>query len=298
MNRSRYRFPGQRAGLTLTELLVTLAIIGVLIGLLLPAVQKVREAANRMTCRNNLKQIGLAFHHHENVLGFFPTGGWEWSTPPAYLNGQPATGEPQQAGWGFQILPYLEGDNAWKGGQATNDIGRVLVAIGTPNRVFFCPSRRSPGTVTFYDPDYLGGRQVTCAQTDYAASNLEGTGVVRRRFPTRVADIADGTSNTLMVGDKRLNLSRLGQPNYDDYTGYTTGFDHETVRRTTRPPAPDYYGNEIDTGDERFGSSHPGKFNEVFADGSVRSIPYSIDQSIFRYLGDKSDGHVIGINEF
>jgi prepilin-type N-terminal cleavage/methylation domain-containing protein/prepilin-type processing-associated H-X9-DG protein len=278
-----------RLGFTLIELLVVIAIIGVLIGLLLPAVQKVREAAARMQCQNNLKQIGLAFHNHHDQLRYFPTGGWDWWYTPSYANGSPLVGEYQQAGWGFQILPYLEQDNVWKAG--------AVVAVGTPIKTFFCPSRRGPQTVVFSDPAYQGGTPTTTALCDYAAANWEETGVVRYRHPTRMADITDGTSNTLLAGDKRLNRAKLGQPQADDDTGYASGFDADVIRMTTRPSAPDYNAPTGD-GDMRFGSSHTGVFNAVFADGSVHSLAYSISPDTFRCLGDKADGQVINSNDY
>jgi prepilin-type processing-associated H-X9-DG protein len=136
------------------------------------------------------------------------------------------------------------------------------------------------------------------ALCDYAASNLEGTGVVRRTFPNRILDITDGTSSTLMVAEKRMNKTLLGQPQTDDYIGYTCGFDDETVRLTSLAPAPDFTGSPPLDGGKVFGSSHPGRFNAVFADGSVHSISYAIDPLLFSYLGNKSDGQVINASDF
>jgi prepilin-type N-terminal cleavage/methylation domain-containing protein/prepilin-type processing-associated H-X9-DG protein len=276
-----------RSGLTLIEVLVVLAILGVLVGLFLPAVQKVRETVASTQCKNNLKQIGLAFQTHHDTLGYFPAGGWEWWTPPNYINGSPAVGVQQQGGWGFQVLPYLEGDNAWKNG--------AVVAIGAIQKVFFCPSRRNPQTLTFqdeYTPPLTLTTDITHALCDYAASNLEGTGVVQQYYPTRFAEITDGTSSTLLVGDKRLNLQDLGQNQPDDNEGYTVGWDEDTVRYTDRTPMPDYRASN-GAGQQRFGSSHPSRFNTVFADGSVHSLSYDIDATVFRYLGNRSDGQVI-----
>ncbi|HXG08645.1 MAG TPA: DUF1559 domain-containing protein [Gemmataceae bacterium] len=288
--------PLSRRGFTLIELLVVIALIGVLLALLLPAVQKVREAANRVSCQNNLRQIGVAFHHHHTQLGFFPTGGHEWWSTPTYINGQPAVGEKQEAGWGFQILPYIEAENVWRGGGAASNADRIRIAVGTPNKLFFCPSRRAPQTVVFQFPGYFNDQAAVCALCDYAASNWELTGVVRQYIPTRIADITDGTANTLLVGEKRLNLRFLGQVQKDDDTGYASGWDPDVIRQTELPPLPDYNGPTSD-GERHFGASHPDRFNAVFADGSVRPISYSISPIIFQYLGDRSDGQPINADD-
>lgn len=283
MYRFRSRSLAERDAFTLIELLVVIAVIGVLVALLLPAVQKVRESANRIECTNHLKQFGIAFHNHHGQLGYFPSGGWGPNYAPTYFSGNPAVGAEQQAGWGFQILPYVEGDAAWKAGP--------LVAIGTPNKVFFCPSRRAPQTVTYLDsyvPPLTGGN-ITHALCDYAASNKEGTGVVMQFTPNRVADITDGTSNTLLVSEKRLNLAFLGQAQQDDNQGYTCGWNNDTVRKTGRPPAQDFSAPFGD-GAGLFGSSHPGGINALLADGSVRVISFNISQATFRLVGSRNDG--------
>jgi prepilin-type N-terminal cleavage/methylation domain-containing protein len=276
-----------RRGFTLIETLIVIAISAVLLGIAIPSVQRAREAALRLRCENNLKQIGIAFHLHHDQLHFFPTGGWDWSSPPNYIAaGQPCTGADQQAGWGFQILPYLEAENIWRAG--------AEVAIATPNPVFFCPLRRPPQTVTYgdeYDPPVTGGDLVH-ALCDYAASNEEGTGVVRQFTPVQIDQITDGTSMTLMVAEKRLNLALLGTNQPDDGEGYTSGWDEDTICSTTVAPMLDYKGGTWDE-ERRFGSSHPLLFNALIADGSVHRIAYTIDLTIFQYLGSINDGHVI-----
>jgi prepilin-type processing-associated H-X9-DG protein len=277
--------------------LVVLAIIAVLVGLLLPAVQKVREAANRARCANNLKQIGLAFQNHHSTFGYFPTGGWYSWTPPTFV-GAPLVGAAQQAGWGFQILPYIEADATWRGGGGTTDAQRAVTAIGATNPLFFCPSRRPPQAVTYGDnylPPLTGGK-ITHALCDYAASNKDGTGAVQQFEPVAMKDITDGTSNTVLVGEKRLNRALLGQKQPDDNQGYTCGFNFDTMRKTKQPPAPDYFG----TGDGGglFGSSHTGVVNFVFADGSLHALGYSISPRVFKLLGQKDDGQFVPAPDF
>jgi prepilin-type N-terminal cleavage/methylation domain-containing protein/prepilin-type processing-associated H-X9-DG protein len=277
----------RRCAFTLVELLVVIAIVGILIGLLLPAVQKVREASFRAQCQNNLKQIAIAFHNHHGTLGYFPTGGWGPNYAPTYVNGVPAVGRQQQAGWAFQILPYIEAENTWKAGP--------VAAIGTTNKIFFCPTRRTPQTVTIGD-NYLPpltGKPIAHALCDYAASNRGGTGVVRQYNPTRFNDVLDGTSNTLLVSEKRLNRAFIGQPQQDDNQGYTAGWNYDTMRKTTRPPAPDYFDNRGGDGQGLFGSSHQNGINALLADGSVRSISYFVSGKTFQYLGDEADDHTI-----
>jgi prepilin-type processing-associated H-X9-DG protein len=281
-------------------LLVTIAIIGILLALLLPAVQAAREAARRAQCANNLKQIGVAFQMHHSSLSYFPTAGTDWGTPPTYLGGAPAVGSQQGAGWGFQILSHLEEATVWKGGGASNDNERQRAAVGALISAFFCPTRRAPMSVTYADLYISQGAEdlVTHALSDYAANNLDdGSGAIRaNRFggPLRLTDITDGSSKTLLVAEKRLNLYFLGLTGRsDDNEGYTAGNDWDTMRNANYAPLPDAHEGSSERGFGEFGSSHSSIFNVVFADGSVRAIGFPVDPTVFSLLGTRADGQAV-----
>lgn len=295
-----------RQGFTLIELLVVIAIISILIGLLLPAVQKVRESANRSQCQNNLKQIGLAINMHQDSLGILPTGGLSAATAaPGFASlGQPYAAPHQNAGWAYQILPYLEQQVLWSGGSAGNPIANAQrIIVGTPVKLYFCPSLRSPTTIevsscpfgtTNSDGSSILGQSLSLAQIDYAANGGE-LGLLNGGFmpssspPIKMSQIFDGTSTTIAVGEKQLDMLLLNQFTVDDGVGYCAGFDINTVRFSAKvsngsvsyvPPAANY-NSGTDSGSFAFGSSHPSIFNALFFDGSVRPILYAIDQPSF-----------------
>jgi prepilin-type N-terminal cleavage/methylation domain-containing protein/prepilin-type processing-associated H-X9-DG protein len=285
-------------GFTLIELLVVIAIIAILIGLLLPAVQKVREAAARMSCSNNLKQIGIACHAHHDALGAFPNGGYTWSYAPTYISyGNPATGTKQFASWAFQILPYMEQNNLWSGSKAGNIAQAQRIAISTPVKTYFCPARRPAVALPAKGNWYSPGGSFGHAQTDYAGNIGSGSnGAIVQNTPSKpnqinFAAITDGTSNTILVGEKRLDIAHIGQYQSDDNEGYTAGWDWDTIRHTNYRP----YQDRPNSGSSNsFGSSHPSGCMFVFCDGSVKLIPYSINATTFARLGYRNDGQVLG----
>lgn len=296
ISRSAFLAHCKRSGFTLIELLVVIAIIAILIALLVPAVQKVREAAARTQCENNLKQIGLAMHNHHDTFKVFPSGGSWWGEPPTYVAvGQPATKEKQLAGPFFAILPYVEQTAVWQGGGKTTIVDCQIQAISSPIPIYFCPARRAPMVLPATGNWYAPGGTFGHAMLDYAVSNGNGNGAIRQIRCLTMGNITDGTSNTFLVGESRKDVQYLGQYMGDDNEGYTSGWDHDMCRWTDRLPLPDARGG-VWWGELRFGSSHGAGCFFVFCDGSVRMVTYNVTLTNFANMGNIADGQVVNFD--
>jgi prepilin-type N-terminal cleavage/methylation domain-containing protein/prepilin-type processing-associated H-X9-DG protein len=320
----------KRPGFTLIELLVVIAIIGILIALLLPAVQKVREAANRMSCSNNLKQIGLAIHNYHDGFGALPPDRIAMCWPT----------------WAVLILPYIEQDNVYK---LWNIQKRYYEQNGPPGsandpcayniKTYFCPSRRGvPAELSEAMPRnhiVSGGVPRSGGLSDYAncggtnganGALLEGSGwktnppnldldslsplpplgtlCLSFRSGTNFASITDGLSNTFLVGEKFIFPTDLTGRGTDGSVFSSSNGEELTFRRFvgvsgthTRRLVPDREDPGPDASgvwaDKAFGSWHTGVCQFVFCDGSVKSIPTGIAVTTLELLGRRNDGQVI-----
>ena len=252
----------QKHGFTLVELLVVIAIIGVLIALLLPAVQAAREAARKTQCQNNLKQIGLAVMSHESSIKHLPTSGWGW-----FWHGDPdlGFGKNQPGGWAYNILDFVEQTNIRSLGAGSTGIEKdraLAQAASTPIRLFNCPSRRAYQQYPVWRNGFLAYNVTTCVagdclvgRSDYrgnsgsinaglhsnrgpttadgieahdAGMDVEFNGVTYYRSEVRLAQISDGTTYTMFAGEKFMDSDHYdsGDLRYDDQSPFV-GFDRD-----------------------------------------------------------------------
>jgi prepilin-type N-terminal cleavage/methylation domain-containing protein/prepilin-type processing-associated H-X9-DG protein len=332
----RIRF---RPGFTLIELLVVIAIIAILMGLLLPAVQKVRETGNRITCTNNLKQIGLALHTYHDAFLHFPPGYIDGNTNP---DSTPDNDVGPGWGWAAFVLPYLEQQNLYN--QINFNVGVGIgsnVAVSKQAlKMFQCPSDPLQDAFPIYDSTFTTpiatvahGNYVGCngweecfngaggnpPSTGSGRDGLSGSfgqsgrGLFYRNSQTRVADVTDGMSNTIIAGERSSNHSpstwtgavtggrcpawMATQPFTDPYTpppgpAYDNAdFDEALVLahgNATHLPSADFPIYDPDT----FYSMHPVGANFLFGDGSVHFLNRNIDSKTYQYLCTIAGGEV------
>jgi prepilin-type N-terminal cleavage/methylation domain-containing protein len=307
----------KKRGFTLVELLVVIAIIGILIGLLLPAINAAREAGRRIQCANNLKQLGLGCMNHESTFGFYPTGGWVW-----YWTGDPDRGynRDQPGGWTFTVLPFIESKSVHDMGTGQT-LAQKKVTFATRGATaistFYCPTRRVAKTYPNAYNECNSNPIDQAARTDYAAnagtneniwwlpnhSGDPGTvgrasdpfpdmraadGVVFTISTIRTADITDGMNATLLLGEKYLNADHYldSQEGTDNQPLYS-GFDWDYNRWAGNGPLQDQKGLSDNVS---FGSAHPGVFNVVMCDGAGHSVAYTTDITIWSYICSRNDG--------
>jgi prepilin-type N-terminal cleavage/methylation domain-containing protein/prepilin-type processing-associated H-X9-DG protein len=296
----------RRRGFTLIELLVVVAIIAVLIGMLLPAVQRVRDAAARSQCQNNLKQIGLALQAYHDAQKQFP---------PGYASGVAADGDDAGPGWGWAsfLLPQLE--------QAplANQIDRTKPITDPANaaarvvslKVFLCPGDPVPLTIPV--GPLSGSGQPSGPATDLAGASypavfgvtepgVGGDGVFYRNSTTRIGDITDGTSSTLMAGERYYQLGPTtwagvipgaghAAPAGSPFAGQVTNASNFVLGHT----AESYGGPTAPSEANNFGSRHAGGgVNFVFADGHVRFLGRGVDYTTFKALSTRAGGEAVG----
>ncbi len=296
----------RRSGFTLVELLVVIAIIGILVALLLPAIQAAREAARRISCNNNLKQIGLGLHMYHDTFQRLPAG-WR-----AF---DPATGQPHWFGepgwsWASAILPYMEQTCLYADGihfsLPITDPANAA-ARETEIKMYRCPSDIGAGTFVLQGGDpYVGTgggfSPVKLATGNYIGvfgtvdfhnvcvppSSCEGNGTFFLNRGVRFADILDGLSQTLVVGERCSLLAP------STWVGEVTGGEHAPARIcgvATYPPnvkdhPVQYFHN--------FSSLHPAGTQFVSADGSVHLVAESIDEQVYHALCTRAAGDVVG----
>ena len=306
-----------RAAITLVELLVTIAIIGMLTSLLLPAVQMARESARNTQCQSQLRQVGLAVLQHESTFQHLPSGGWGFSWVGDVQYG---FGKKQPGGWIFQILPHLEQTNLV---ELSRTDRQALLMQRVP--VLVCPSRSGANPdlylgvvplrnatipVMAFKSDYAGNGGDRELPSDAGPEDDSPATLSRYRSPhtkkatglffqfsaVQLREISDGLSNTYLVGEKCVQIPaprvHEGRDLGNDQAALI-GDDHDIRRWTQSAPRADMKSSVS----EVFGSSHPSGWNVSYVDGSVRQIAFGLDREIHRALGNRADGSNLSISE-
>ena len=309
-------------GFTLVELLVVITILGVLMGLLLPAVNSVRESMRRAQCKNSLKQIGDAGQQHLAAQGHFPSSGWGWT-----WNGDPdhGFGARQPGGWIYNLLPYLGLDmihDVGKGLSANAKYTALAEAETAVIPLLICPTRRKIMAYPCPYPASNAASVSVCSKTDYAANGgsvvfvgggpNEGSGcfaiyphctwsnsdqaltafngVSGERSEVQVGQIVDGLSNVFFAGEKSLDppLYYTGTDGADNSSALE-GNDWDVNRWVNKAPQRDTPGVDFYWG---YGSAHAAGVHFVFCDGHVQMLNFQINPATYQSLGVRNDGTV------
>jgi len=301
--------PPWRKGFTLIELLVVIAIIAVLIALLVPAVQKVREASNRASCQNNLHQVGLAMHNYYNTHGSFPSGYiCQIQNDPDYTS--------PGWGWAAQILPFVEQDNLAKQinfeipvEDADNLATRTMVLS-----LYVCPSDSSTGVFDLLDKN---NTLLTQAATNSYAGNFgsnadiddeldDANGIFFRNSKIRFADITDGTSNTFAIGERAALMAQTPWAGAVSFatTRVTPGAPTNNPSAVEQSPTQTVAHvsvhplNDANSDPEDFFSPHAGVGMFLFADGTVRPVHSEIAIQVFQALATRNGEESLETNDF
>jgi prepilin-type N-terminal cleavage/methylation domain-containing protein/prepilin-type processing-associated H-X9-DG protein len=325
MARDCHRMAGEvdrRPGFTLVELLVVIAIIGILVSLLLPAVQSAREAGRRTQCANNMRQVALAFHLHHDTNKRFPHGTYNYldstsdnpSSPAPYFNTQ------NRRCWAHDLWPFVEQTALFDAFKAHMDTGASALAFQLQHTIvplYMCPSDgESPKLQTFWGgigtpTQGFSGNMIVCAGNDYFnpggkvnSANLNGMAFALSKVT--FAAVTDGTSNTVLVSELILSPDNAGHDIRGRYHNPAHGGVNFSTRTPPNSPVPDQFNwcsprpvrraPCVYTGTNMFvaaRSYHPGGVNQAMADGSLRFVSNTIDAVVYSAIGSRNGGESV-----